>query len=904
MEFVQNWSPAQDLILVPDIQDTSPRGSGSSDEKRPDRLFLCMGKGTQSAITELRFGLEAKVDLECVYDLPIMHAWVLRPSVTDAREDTILLLSLPNRSALLGLVASSTKQGELDLEEIDEDDSAFDLSSRTISASNFGSLTIQITERGIRYIEHNKMWAILSYVTFHRSTANSPSLVQLRETDLLSAGHFISHAVIHQNMVIFTTFLGPSSYSLRLLMIFNSGVGDTGDTSTLSHRLITLSTFDSPISAIACGLQDSKLTLIAAGNSTLRVFSLENSNGGENMTSEHESLELIELPISSFNMTDSESIVSAVMVDSPSTGTGIICGTDRGSVMTFAWQQSVDARALDLVNVTSFGTSPAILTTFPVNDQRIFVTCGFDLYALVLYKGSHSSAPALRPAHVWLTEAHTPALPQHDVNAVACLDASIATGASGGLLIISGSHILLTTLTNDPGPVPRHLAIGGTPSRMIYSSRLNAFIVSVTVDGLSALIFVDPKSGANLSLPVDHNGAEVDHISGLGNHDDYIYDLCEWSYNKDGRPWHFVIMCTKRGRLLIVSTEKTNEPAQLPHNIFAINEDTRQPPMKIRFWTRHKIKCSDSVYSVVGMDEGIVYATGKNIYYDRLVEKKFRTVAQCQLLSPAISMSLNGGGIHAITQSHSLQILQMQTDEDDKVHFNLTHTDQLTRCGSHHLTVNWKPERTIHLVATRKKCVVGLWPSQSTQADTLDTLFEAHLDFSLQRLRLGSPRPIWDDTRHRLGLKTSRADQSRAQATDIVGMGINGSVCHLTLLTIKEWRWLKFLDNLAHQSPAVCPFTFDTEILQLEPKLDSKSSMHINGDVLRHCIERSSLANLLGIGDDSEQAKARHRLFIELVSNASSDAPKGSASRGNHRSLSACIDFASDMLAHYLRSVL
>lgn len=114
---------------------------------RPDRIFACAGKGAKGVITEFRYGLEAKIGLEMDYQMPIMEAWVLCPSfdsLDDDDDDSLFLLSLGDRSAVLRLSADAQSVGDLG-----EHETKFDLRFRTIAASMHRSFTIQVTEQSI-----------------------------------------------------------------------------------------------------------------------------------------------------------------------------------------------------------------------------------------------------------------------------------------------------------------------------------------------------------------------------------------------------------------------------------------------------------------------------------------------------------------------------------------------------------------------------------------------------------------------------------------------------------------------------------------------------------------------------------------------------------------------------------
>lgn len=113
---------------------------------KPDRLFACVGKGSKGAITELRHGFEATLALDIEYGSPIMNTWVL-PTANDSPENAyghLFLLSVGDCSALLRLAGDAS-----DITNVDQADTKFDLSSRSITAGIHGEFVIQVTERSI-----------------------------------------------------------------------------------------------------------------------------------------------------------------------------------------------------------------------------------------------------------------------------------------------------------------------------------------------------------------------------------------------------------------------------------------------------------------------------------------------------------------------------------------------------------------------------------------------------------------------------------------------------------------------------------------------------------------------------------------------------------------------------------
>ena len=153
MESIQNWSPAQDLVTTSSNQDretiesdVAPRNRDSL--PRPDRIFACVGKGSKGAITEFRYGLEARLGLETELDIPILDVCVLPPSLCSVEDDSasLFLLSLVDRSVLLHLSSDA-----MEIKELDQGSTLLDLRHRTIVTDLHGSDTIQVTEHSVMF---------------------------------------------------------------------------------------------------------------------------------------------------------------------------------------------------------------------------------------------------------------------------------------------------------------------------------------------------------------------------------------------------------------------------------------------------------------------------------------------------------------------------------------------------------------------------------------------------------------------------------------------------------------------------------------------------------------------------------------------------------------------------------
>lgn len=151
-EPIPNWSPAHDFVTTYQPKNHDFRHSGTEPRQnkefvpKPDRIFVCVGKGSTGGITELRHGHEANIGLEVDYDTIIMNAWALSPNShsIDESDPYIFLLSLGDRSGVLQMSADSTE-----IVELEENATKLDLKHRTIVAVTYEQVVIQVTEKSI-----------------------------------------------------------------------------------------------------------------------------------------------------------------------------------------------------------------------------------------------------------------------------------------------------------------------------------------------------------------------------------------------------------------------------------------------------------------------------------------------------------------------------------------------------------------------------------------------------------------------------------------------------------------------------------------------------------------------------------------------------------------------------------
>ncbi|QSZ34048.1 hypothetical protein DSL72_005628 [Monilinia vaccinii-corymbosi] len=848
----QNWSPAMDLVAIKNNSkskldiDTRPM----SFVPIPDSIFVCNGKGAQSSITELRYGIEAILGLDIEFHSAVTKAWILPSEVYSGLVggDDWVLLSLEDRSAILQVPVDRTSA-----EELDPNNTQLNLGSRTIVVGISGNRAIQVTEHSI---------IILDSGHWHVTVLNDSDIMGFPQASLSAS--FINDAVICNEKVLFTAHHKEQ----RVLRVLETLSDESMSPPTILYAPKTIRSWTSDQPEVTC----IAMYMHPQYHSELVIAGLRND--GE--------ISLVFITEDEFHLRlppayDLRALSSIILKPSskPENFT-ILCGTLTGVVISLDIVKSGERFYIREPRCDRFGGSVATLINGDQLGQSnfLFVNCDEKIFKMTLNVSSNKGKSVkinMKADQIWLLDALDTTLQQPNINSM--LPFRSESLSDTDLLLVSYNRLLLARMGTKRKTVPRRIPIRGTPYRIIYSDTRNAFIVGASIDGRSTLYFVDPKTGENLSDPREgKHGAQTTFVAGLGRFDDKILCIYEWLYSHDAYTWNFLVVCTSDGRVLIVCTK---------------NDDSSATPSgraKISFWTVTQFKNFTSVYSVVGDSEGLYYCaqsgTEVKLYYSTLnkVDKKFnRNPAEAKLLSPAISLSYDSGKLYALTRHHSLQILEV-IKTNGNVQLRHTHTDQLQRESLHHLKGQPNPfepldKIQIDLVSDRSKSVAGLCASSGMKVDTLDTIFEAQLPASVIRFRTANCRPVWDcswmvhtngekiveDLPARLGV--IRNDQINSE---ILGLGINGSLYHFTMLDIRAWRFLKFLANLARSSGLVGgrPWEGWTD---LEPK-QNPQNMQVDGDILKRIVENRKLEELFRIGEhQTDENKREFHRFCELL---------------------------------------
>lgn len=540
----------------------------------------------------------------------------------------------------------------------------------------------------------------------------------------------------------------------------------------------------------------------------------------------------------------------------------VLCGSTDGALFTLAIVKSTfQVQSCDLI---LFGTGPVAVQINHNSTGKPVIILNCDTKTFNFKPGppraGHLTSASI--SQIWFTDAAVPSLQQPGITSIAGFVPSFTAPSYDRLLVVAGTQLLLTSLDMVAKAVPRHLDIKGTPTRLLYSQRLHALVVATSIDNKTTILFIDPDTGEDLTYPLEKKGGEpAKYGAGLGKANERFFRLMEWKYEKDNHSWDFIIATTNSGRQLIFSAEA--HPLETVQSTAASNttRGTAMRKRKIAYYTRYKFKVMGPIYSITGFPHGLLWCTGEILYCDVLEDRKFRRVAEYELPSLARSLEYKDGRIYVLTQEHSLQILELvHTNDNFTIHYITS--DKLSRVSLDHITIQCPPNyashrRPLHLVSDKFRSFVGLWPTHKTIADTLETVFEGQIAESVLKFLPTMCRPVWDSTWNfhvRQQGKRARVGDERHQ--EIIGLSIRGALTLFTPVDYPTWEFLRFIINLCQRSKEVCDFSWHDGPVSVEVARDPKVMMHIDGDILRRCLDGRKLEAVLEMGDsDIDRAR-------------------------------------------------
>ncbi|KAK1594431.1 thermotolerance protein [Colletotrichum navitas] len=867
---IPNWSCAVDFVTTDALATWNPK-SGSRGKPvvpwrqrtldnitSPDKVLCASGNGPQGSITELRYGLPANI-ISYFEPLPTRRVWVFR--TTDASWPYQMLMASPGTSDVL-LVSADLSLAEM----ADSMSTQFDTASRTLAAAQRPDGTmIQVSEKYITLISRN-----------HSSRHNLD--------DFTCIGGVTEHAAVRGDRVCVSTY-AESRFHIHAFLTSIAELSLTQTYAVDGEVTCLILCCINGQECIAAGLwrQNSPwLAIFTADKSTQAPQLIRLDGDDEGLESnDGDAMEIaptVELVNTIVAITESKQQTSLVM------------GTRSGHLITV--QLNGAAPFHRRLFRERLGT--VALEVFPVDapflPSSVLVCCND---ALLLLRDFETR----RPGHfatrhrVWVTDLKHPATGSVPVISAASIPTDLGGSNRLPLVLLSGERMSFTELYLKAGPVPKSLPLPGTPSKLLYSQTLQCLVVAVQIGQHPTILFMDPETGDDLSLPQDKHGNATPFISGMGSPNDRIHAVYDWLFIRDGMTFHYLIITTAGGRLLLVTPKKEESRDA---------EGNRRT--RIRFFTKYRLKEPAPIYSIVGDSDSIIYCAGNMLHWDVLdpVEKKLVRKKSYELNSPATSLRIVNGKISALTLSDSVVVID-HTSEHEHGDMKQIHADQVTRKSSHFFDVGDDTDEQlawpVTLLTGIDRYFTAVWTPWKEPQRELELVAEGPLPASVRKLQRGHVRPEWVATEH---MPKYGSIPSTVDGAEVLGVCLDGSLLHFSLVNVQAWRFLRLVENLALRSRRLFPYSYkvsvqDAEEYDAEAKETPKSMKHIDGDLLQRCVDYRALEKM--VSEDSD---------IDLLREYLDDLDDGkwTASFQDTNDITRYFELAYDILDYYLAPVI
>ncbi|KAL8788821.1 MAG: hypothetical protein Q9213_001492 [Squamulea squamosa] len=841
---IRNWTPLRDITAAHVSPPTgTPPGTDSLALKNTKRFFACSGRGPRhGVITEIRMGTEAvklgpTIELGELAQNGILNIWALPDR---SNTGVYLMVAHPTETELI-LLPSSIDQDPQAASEIEE----LDLNMTTIAAgSTAEGYLVQVTPSSINAIAQENhilplAWRPEESTITAASFLTIPSkttviLTVLRKHDDFYLHH--GHVGLQGGRIAFEELGGPillRSEASSLLLHWGQ------------NRIIAL------VGTLVATLQ---VYIAEAGSS----FSLYFERSFDDSFSVCDSLAITTTSIRPVGCKEQEE------------GLLVMCGLRNGTVTTLLFDggSSENERCecpLSLCESLTVGNTSVKVMTDTTRGSRAFIVCEQIVCTLEYLGGASPTNPAVIN-RLWLSDPNSPAFQQGPLNCFTQASLNVPHGcstfAAGSLMYLMGSSLVMADVSSSPHPemVPRRLPLMGTPTKILYSERLNRLIVLYTTTEILApgaprrkgtVILRRVVHPAIALIAPDEEPLRVDHderdtlnvldstyvLSG-----EKFLGLMEW-FPTDGK---------KQYHMLVVHT--TIEQAgslEAEHRLLffsPIVDDVGDITLKQKITLNHEASiCAVAPHG----DSSLIYGCGNDIFIRvlDLENKKFKETMKITLRSPAAHISIQGSDIHVSTESHGHHILFVENDC-----LKPRWGDTTSRSSVYHLFI---PETSL-VITTDIECgLAGLWqPSQHQIHRTMPLIFEAFLPRSITRL-CRIPRPLWQE--------------KYSSEPAILGTSDDGTIYQLTVLDEASWRLLSYIQNMAKRESRICPYS-DGRLhdQSIEPSMARKCDMHIDGDILIRLLERGGrmlLEDMLA-GHGTEDTSDRWERLPDLISDA------------------------------------
>ncbi|KAJ5808045.1 hypothetical protein N7474_009314 [Penicillium riverlandense] len=777
-----NWAPVTDVVTVP----SGAQGALEDDLDR-SRLFVCSASSSAvGALTELRYGIEAPINIAAsLGDIPtIRDIWS-----EDINGRTYVMISDPISSQLLCM--SSDLEDEITA--LDEAYTGLDDAQTLAAGFTPSGVFIQVTDRAIHF-----------FVTSDPSLNNS-------------VNHDPNHSLIT------VTVDGPSSM-IAAAMRGEDGMSLGVARVTTSDSAVSMSTVGSPVGIekypVCLSIQkfgDTSFLFMGTGDGSVLVFNIDD----EAVTF------LFDIAISVQTEDDiSMAVESFAAISTNVTGSLqalLFCGLRSGILIPF----EIDFNAPTLIGLTQKPPTQIGKTSIRLQGSGSFAlfTCGHELWRVSYTEDG--TAPNYFLWRVWITDRINSAYFPVTLNSFSLINSHASGNTSGSLFCFSDGQLLICTLEKRAKPVPRRIDLPGRPGKLCYSKHLESLIVSYTLpdtlpDGTIPddaqrpyIEFVDPDS----QQPVVHQNRswmpdEKEPWRPRGGVGETITCIFDWMPIRGDKKYHLIAVGTSRpyasdfdssrGRVILLQVSR--DPAN---------------PSRIDCFFKHMKSVQKPVRTIASYVDTLIISAGKSIFPLRSLHSMIQWLSNAvlSLPSPAVAITVHGKYVYITTSRNGLMVYEIR--DGSWVPHAL---DIVQRDGLSHSIVPGKPD--LAFASSRGGGVRLLVDIENVAMNqTLpEPRAEIYLPLSVSKLLVGN--------------RCSTLSPARIA---MYGVGLNGTVHQFLTLEKKEWRLLRFLQNLCERDPVI-----NTSLTKRRRRLNPRDLIpvdpsgaqgQINGDILARLSE-------------------------------------------------------------------
>ncbi|EMC96597.1 hypothetical protein BAUCODRAFT_148179 [Baudoinia panamericana UAMH 10762] len=773
IQTIPNWASVTDMVAT-----RLPQSHGRSARSR-DGLFVTSGREPYGSITELRFGLEAR--LSTFFTLENLHVVTSMWSLPLASDGSLLIVLATPTSTRFLQIPEDDDPAELGPDDV----SALDADYRTLAAaSTVDTQLVQVTDKGIAVT--GSLIANFEDTIHRRCTSEETIVAAVIDT---SFSRIYTAEVKNGECILCATTIPPVD-------------AEDSDVNTLDpHKVASL---PSPPLALAVDRAQGQLFMVVA---TAEDGILCLTGDSETALSEACRISTNE---DTENRTPCDNL--AILCTTESDRVLVVCGLRDGRLLcsTIEVDQYKVLRCAD-THVSGFSHSSVRLASLPGRPHQAYAMSSTDTCLLSWTGGS---AKSMIIDNIWVVDKEQPELAQGQLSACAQWPPPDHIDSDEGetMMLVMGDEFMMVELDRMPSAVARQLPVSGTPTRVIYAEQHRSLVVA----SIRTTIRTIPTA-ASRAEEKRQIWPAIDFIPSRANEPSFTFDmqpgervfsLLEWSFTADNKTYSFV---------LIGGSYIRRSGAQGGRVTFL------QP--RLRNWEvvtaemGTVIKLDDPVYALSLFDEltfVVCYGTLICLYrFDSGASKWEPLCVPYKLASPGVYVSVDAAIIAISTMSDSLVRLRLSTDRTEaqgRPRLRVVETAPQGHSSLSHLILDLGDESKprLSLLSTKYGQLVGM-TAHPTVADgeaTLPTasniIFEARSPRSFMRLRQANVRPKWKPS-----------PPTGVLLNDIVAAAVDGTLIGVAVLDERLWRRLSWLQRLCEWNGLISPHSYESPLYDL-----------------------------------------------------------------------------------------